>query len=86
MGTLKVPGHVSGLLEELPHQDFPSFPGNTVHDVTPFCRKLLCLRETEMLAPKHTASLGRTEKLWSSSSGVSPKSHPSHHLPWSICV
>lgn len=41
MGTfLKVPGRVPGLLDELHHQDFPSFPGNTVDDVTTFCRKL----------------------------------------------
>lgn len=51
MGTLKVPGHVPGILDEPPHQDFPNFPGHMVHDVTTFCRKLLGLREAETFAP-----------------------------------
>lgn len=87
MGTfLKVPGRVPGLLDEGHHQDFPSFPGNMVSDVTTFYRKLPGLREVAMLVPKHTASKERKGTFWSPFSGTSREPGPSPHPSSSICT
>lgn len=80
MGTLKVPGCVPGVLDELPHQDFPSFPGNMVHDATNFCRKLQGLREAETFAPKHTVSKRRKGTWGSSFSSAFPGASPKFSL------
>lgn len=83
---LKAPGRVPGVLHELHHQDFPSFPGNTVDDVTTFCRKRPGLREVAMLVPKHTASKERKGTFWSSFLSASSERVPSPHPSSSMCA